>query len=210
MPTKETGTGSQQACKIAGTRKLMLDVRPRTRMDHRCPGCRWHPPLRRLALLTLRAASGIVDDTPNAVTSEPGLQGRKDLRLKVGLLLFIPWPMLYLGHWSLYHVKGPASDGFGMGLYASGIIAMAYGTALYALNRAIVYARQTPEARAGDRVLYGVAVALYAAGILGLIPMLFFLIVGFPYSSVGIILIALALLRWKQPTDESERRGLGR
>jgi len=112
--------------------------------------------------------------------------------------------MLYIGYWSLYHVKGPASEGFGMGLYAAGILATAYGGTLYALNRAVVYAREIPKDRSRDRVLYGVALALYAAGVLGLLPMLFFLIVGFPFSLIGIMLLALALLRWKRPTDDSD------
>lgn len=131
------------------------------------------------------------------------------MRLKVSLLLLIPWPVLYFGYWSLYHVKGPASEGFGMGLYASGILATAYGVVLYALNRAVVYSREVPRDRGGDRMLYGVALALYAAGVLGLIPMLFFLILGFPFSLIGIVLIALALFRWKRSTDESHHGGVG-
>lgn len=142
-------------------------------------------------------------NTPEADTSDVDSQGTKSLRLKIKLLLLIPWPMLYFSYWSLYHVKGPASDGFGMGIYAAGIHSTAYRITLYVLNRAMVYSRKVPRARSGDRALYGVALILFVAGILGLIPMLFILMVGFPYSLVGIMLIAFALFRWKVPTCSS-------
>ncbi len=131
------------------------------------------------------------------------------MQLRVRFLLLIPWPMLYLGYWSLYHVKGPASEGFGMGGYASAIASAAYGISLYALNRAVVYSRHAPRTRSGDRVSYGIAVALYAAGILGMVPMLFFIMIGFPLSLVGGVLIAMALMRWKGPTGESRDAGVG-
>jgi len=143
-------------------------------------------------------------DTQDAATSDGGRYEARIVRLKVRLLLLIPWPMLYLGYWSLYHVKGPASEGFGMGTYASGLITMVYGISLYALNRSVVYSRLIPQARSADRALYAVARVLFIAGILGLIPMLFFLMIGFPFSLLGIILIAVALFRWKPVANESE------
>ena len=129
----------------------------------------------------------------------------KTLRLKIRLLLLIPWPMLYLGYWSLYHIKGPASEGFGMGGYASGISSTAYGIILYALNRAIVYSRTVPRASSEDQALYGIALFLFVAGILGLLPMLFFLMLGFPYSLIGIMLITVSLFRWKSPNCSASK-----
>lgn len=146
---------------------------------------------------------------PDAANSDVDSQEAGNLRLKVRLLLLIPWPMLYFGYWSLYHVKGPASDGFGMGMYAAGIDSTAYGITLYALNRAIVYSRQIAKARSGDRALYGVALVLFVVGILGLIPMLFLLMLGFPFSLVGIILTVIALFRWRVPTGKTESSRVG-
>ena len=140
-------------------------------------------------------------DTPDAATEDFDSLETKTLRLKVRLLLLIPWPLLYFGYWALSHVKGPASEGFGMGGYASGICSTAYGIILYALNRAIVYSRAVPRTSSRDRALYGIALALFVAGIFGLLPMLFFLMLGFPYSILGIVLIVISLIRWKAPTN---------
>ena len=84
-------------------------------------------------------------DTPDAASEDVDSLETKTLRLKVRLLLLIPLPMLYFGYWSLYHIKGPVSEGFGMGGYASGISSIAYGIALYSLNRAIVYSKTVPK-----------------------------------------------------------------
>ena len=137
--------------------------------------------------------------TSDAATEDFDSLETKILRFKVRLLLLIPWPLLYFGYWSLSNVKGPASEGFGMGGYASAISSTAYGIILYALNRAIVYSRTLPRASSEDRALYGIALFLFVAGILGLLPMLFFFMLGFPYSILGIILIVISLLRWKAP-----------
>ena len=127
------------------------------------------------------------------------------MRLQVRCLLLVPWPLLYLGYWSLYHVKGPASYGFGMGGFASGIISKAYALSLYALNRALVYSKRIPDVRTGDRVAYGVAVTLFNVGALGLFPMLFFLYLGLPFSLPGIVLSLLSLFSWKSRKDELPR-----
>jgi len=127
------------------------------------------------------------------------------LRGKAKIFLVLPWPLLYFGYWSLYHVKGPASDGFGMGMYSAGILATAYGLALYFINRAVVYSKHIPESRRGDRALYIVALILFIAGVLGLLPMIFILFVGFPFSLVGIIFSVLALFRWHFPAETVNR-----
>ncbi len=136
--------------------------------------------------------------------TETEFRRTRNLRLKVRLLLLVPWPMLFVGYWSLCHVKGPASDGFGMGTYASGILSLAYGIILCALNRAIVYSRQIPKQSSADRAVYGLGLFLLVAGILGIVPMLFFFFVGFPFSLAGLIIAGFALIRWKSPQDKSK------
>lgn len=126
-----------------------------------------------------------------------------NIRLRVRLLFLVPWPLLYLGYWSLENVKGPASEGFGMGGYASGIISAAYAVSLYALNRALVHSKRIPNASGGDRVVYVAVKILFIAGTLGLVPMIFFMYLGLPYSLPGILLTLLSLFKWGSRNDQS-------
>ena len=130
-------------------------------------------------------------------------QKARKLYRKIVVLLVLPWPVLYFGYWSLYNIKGPASDGFGMGRYAAGIFAASYGITLYLLNRAVVYSKYISTSRSGNHALYIVALILFVVGVLGLVPTLFLLFVGFPFSLAGIILTVIALFRWKFPADET-------
>lgn len=143
-----------------------------------------------------------MQDTTNP--TDGSLQRRNE-QLRVRLFLLVPWPLLYLGYWSLEHVKGPASDGFGMGGYASGIISAAYAISLYVLNRALVYSKGIPDASTGDRVVHAAAKILFIAGILGLAPMLFFMYLGLPFSLPGVLLTFLALVKWGIKRDECAR-----
>ncbi|MBT8442389.1 MAG: hypothetical protein KJO76_08390 [Gammaproteobacteria bacterium] len=127
------------------------------------------------------------------------------LRSKIRLLLLLPWPLLYLGYWSAFNVKGPASEGFGAGGYSSAIIATAFGVAFFGLNRAIVYANSLPEPTSLDRLLYFLAIALYAVGLVVLLPMIFFQMMGLPLSLIGILLVTIALLKWTMKTPEGSR-----
>ncbi|MFW2404674.1 MAG: hypothetical protein ACN4GT_07890 [Gammaproteobacteria bacterium] len=126
-------------------------------------------------------------------------------RWKIRLLLLLPWPLLYLGYWAEFNVKGPASEGFGAGGYASAIVATAFGVAFFGLNRAIVYANSLPEPTGLDRLLYFLAIALYAVGLVVLLPIIFFLMMGLPLSLVGIVLVTIALLKWNMKTPEVHR-----
>jgi hypothetical protein len=126
-------------------------------------------------------------------------------RWKIRLLLLLPWPLLYLGYWSAFNVEGPASEGFGAGGYSAAIIAVAFGCAFFGLNRAIVYANALPEPTNFDRLLYFLAITLYAVGLVALLPMIFFLMRGLPLSLIGIVLVTVALLKWnmKVPRESS-------
>lgn len=146
-------------------------------------------------------------DNRKAASSEDGAGQAGQLRRKAGVLLALPWPILYFGYWSLYHVKGPAADGFGAGMYAAGVFSTSFGLLLYILNRAVVYANQIADPGRGDRFLRIVARVLFVAGVLGLLPTLFFFFVGFPFSLVGIILTLFALFRWTFFADGSDRGG---
>lgn len=134
-------------------------------------------------------------------------QKANKLRQIVGILLILPWPLLYFGYWSLYHVKGPAADGFGMGRYAAGLFSLCYGLSLYILNRAVVYSRHIRSSQSGSRTIYIAARILFSAGVLGLVPTIFLLFVGFPYSLPGIILIAFALFRWSSLSQDLTNTG---
>lgn len=127
------------------------------------------------------------------------------LRWKIRLLLLLPWPLLYLGYWSVFNVKGPASEGFGAGGYSAAIMAVAFGCAFFGLNRAIVYANSLPEPTTFDRLLYFLAISLYAVGLVALLPMVFFQMMGLPLSLIGIVLVTFALLKWNMKTPEGSR-----
>lgn len=131
------------------------------------------------------------------------------LRWKIRLLLLLPWPLLYLGYWSAFNVKGPASEGFGAGGYSAAIMAAAFGIAFFGLNRAIVYANALPEPTSFDRLLYFLAIALYAVGLVALLPMIFFLMMGLPLSLIGIMLVTIALLKWNMKVPRGSGAKLG-
>lgn len=127
------------------------------------------------------------------------------LRWKIRLLLLLPWPLLYIGYWSAFNVKGPASEGFGAGGYSAAIIAAAFGIAFFGLNRAVVYSNSLPEPAGLDRALYILAIALYAVCLVVLLPLIFFFAMGLPLSLVGIVLVTMALLKWNMKTEEVNR-----
>ncbi len=125
------------------------------------------------------------------------------LRTASRFYFLFAWPIFFIGYLSLTTIKGPATEGFGVGGYASGILSAAYGFSLYLLNRAIVCSGLIQNRSITDLVFRYLAIGSFAVGVVGFPPMLFVLMIGFPFSIPGLILILVAVFRWRKPNLET-------
>lgn len=111
----------------------------------------------------------------------------------------IAWPIFFMGYLALTTIKGPATEGFGVGGYAYGILSAAYGFSLYLLNRTIVYTGLIQDRSITDIIFRYSAIVSFAVGVVGFLPMLFILMIGIPYSIPGFVLVLVAVFRWRKP-----------